>query len=183
MKHRRGTSHGASSPLLWHTVSFYDDASAHVRSLQDLVRTGLDAGHAVIIIATQPHRDGIDLGLGPRHAQAVADGALVMLDAEETLASFTVGGRVNRRLFRERVGSLIQDCLQRFPAVDAYGEMVALLWDRDEVEAALELETMWNGLHRSLPFKLHCAYPVPDASLHPLLSPHAPACSLHNAVI
>ena len=43
--------------------------------------------------------------------------------------------------------------------VRIFGEMVALLWERGLVLAAIELETYWNDLARKLPFDLFCAYP------------------------
>jgi hypothetical protein len=168
--------------LLWHTVSFYDDGIAHVQSLVELVTSGLQAGHAVIVIATPHHRDALLKQLEAAPGD-IAAGALVMLDAQQTLDAISTGGKLSRQLFREHIGTIITSCLERFSAVDAYGEMVALLWEREDINGALELETLWNSLHRTIPFSLRCAYPVLDAALHPLLGAHAPVCALHNAVV
>ena len=44
--------------------------------------------------------------------------------------------------------------------VRVFGEMVALLWEDGQREAAIRLEAAWNELARELPFSLLCAYPL-----------------------
>jgi len=48
----------------------------------------------------------------------------------------------------------------KFPIVRAFGEMVAVLWERDQREAAIELEELWNELLGHHPFSLMCGYPL-----------------------
>ena len=44
--------------------------------------------------------------------------------------------------------------------VCVFGEMVWLLWDAGQVNAAIEVETLWNELGHQYPFSLLCAYPA-----------------------
>lgn len=63
----------------------------------------------------------------------------------------------------------------------AFGEMVALLWERDEVVAALELEEMWNEVVEAHRLRLLCAYPsalLADGALGDV----ARMCDLHDSV-
>ncbi len=46
--------------------------------------------------------------------------------------------------------------------VVAFGEMVAILCAQGRVEAAVQLEKMWNELLRRHNFSLRCAYPLND---------------------
>ena len=50
----------------------------------------------------------------------------------------------------------------RFPAstIRAYGEMVDVLWKRQQTEAAIRLETLWNDLARWHRFGLLCGYAI-----------------------
>jgi hypothetical protein len=43
--------------------------------------------------------------------------------------------------------------------VRVFGEMVSLLWDAGLIDAAVELEVLWNELGVQYPFSLLCAYP------------------------
>ena len=63
----------------------------------------------------------------------------------------------------------------------AYGEMVALLWERGEVAAALELESMWNAVIAGRPVRLLCAYPAGELAAADL-GDVARLCGLHDRV-
>jgi hypothetical protein len=63
-----------------------------------------------------------------------------------------------------------------------FGEMVALLWEDGNHEAALQLEDLWNDLLNDQAFDLHCAYPrhiLENADLVMLRS----ICDGHSHVI
>jgi len=65
--------------------------------------------------------------------------------------------------------------------VSAYGEMVAMLWERGEVVAALELESLWNTALVKHPIRLLCSYPgelLAGADLRDV----ARMCGLHDHV-
>jgi anti-sigma regulatory factor (Ser/Thr protein kinase) len=86
-----------------------------------------------------------------------------MLDAAETLERLSIAGRPDRGRFNDQIGVAIRDASRHAsPAapVHAYGEMVTLLWDAGQVNAALELEGLWNELGTIARFTLVCAYPV-----------------------
>jgi len=116
------------------------------------------------VVATEAHRASfLDhlVQAGVDVASAQASGGLVLLDANETLDAFMIDGRPDRDRFAASVGNLLisaSDNGRR--SVRAFGEMVALLWDDDQVTAAIELEDLWNGLAGHAPFSLFCAYPA-----------------------
>jgi hypothetical protein len=86
-----------------------------------------------------------------------------MLDACELLAQFMREGMPDPKLFKESVGAVLASAHQRARSrnkrVTAFGEMVAILWNNGEKEAALRLEDLWNAALREHSFHLHCAYP------------------------
>jgi len=169
-----------------HVVQFYQRDSELLAAVTPYLLAAVRAGEAVIVIATEAHRrefeaelraDGVDL------AQARADGTFVALDAADTIALFTIDGRIDRDRFHEVVGGIVRTAAASARRVRAYGEMVALLWDAGDVLSAIELETLWHELGHEVSFSLFCSYPAASV----LGSEHAQAlhqvCGLHSAVL
>lgn len=134
-----------------HFVQLYEDSAPLADAVADYVGAGLRNGEAVVIIATPAHRAAFLEKISPTEG-------LRVLDAEETLAQIMANGMPNWRAFREVIGGLIADLRLRHPTVRAYGEMVDVLWQRGEREAAIRLEEYWNELGQVQTFSLLCAY-------------------------
>ncbi|MHB8671661.1 MAG: ATP-binding protein, partial [Acidimicrobiales bacterium] len=93
-------------------------------------------------------------------------------------------GRPDPELFDAVIGELIRtasDGTRR--AVRAYGEMVSLLWDAGQVNAAIELEELWNELRTALPFSLFCSYGVAPTDAPEDIEARRRVCHLHTAVL
>lgn len=149
-----------------HSVHIYDEHSALISRLCGIVKSGLDIGNSVLIVATPAHREelvrqlrnsGVEV---PAHAR---DGRFAMYDAKETLAAFMVNGHPDARLFAASVGRLLEDAKKKARSSEkgltVFGEMVAVLWEDGRKTAALELEELWNDVLNDRAFHLHCAYP------------------------
>ena len=176
---------GARDPLR-HTVSFYDDDALVVAEVADLVGGALTVGRRSVVIATPDHRGAVAAELGTRgvdHAAAVRDGRLLVLDAEDTLQAFLVDGWPDERRFADAIGRTVRGLLQDGSGLDAYGEMVSLLWQRGQTAAALRLEELWNDLLDEVPFRMHCAYAVADALAPPDVHGMHPVCVHHSHVL
>ena len=61
--------------------------------------------------------------------------------------------------------------------------MVALLVGENNVDAAVEVENLWNKLNRIYPFTLFCAYPLRDFSGESYSDSFRLVCNGHSAVI
>jgi len=127
----------------------------------EYVGTGLRQGEAAILIARPEHiklfkhalKDaGIDV------ARALSAGQLILCDAERSLSRFMRDGIPQWTPFREVIGDAIAEARLGFPVVRAYGEMVDILWQRNERDAAIRLEEFWNELAKLQTFSLFCAY-------------------------
>jgi len=169
-----------------HVVRFYEHDAELVEAVCPYLAEALSTDEAAIVIATDAHRQAFEVELeacGVDLERARADGLLVSLDAETTLTAFSDGGRIDHDAFHAVLGTLIRDVSSSGRPVRAYGEMVALLWDRGDVLAAIELETLWNQLGRELSFSLLCSY----ASASVARSEHADALErvrrAHSAVL
>ena len=81
------------------------------------------------------------------------------------------------------IGGLIRQAGTGGRPVRAYGEMVALLWDDGLVNAAIQLEAMWNELGQAHPFSLLCGYPAGSVTRDGYLDAFAAVCRLHREVV
>jgi signal transduction histidine kinase len=146
-----------------HAVQFYEGEGFLFDNVAHFVGAGLDAGEAVVIIATEAHRAAFAARLrlqGFDVAAAGASGQLTLLDARETLAHFMIGDQPDPERFRSVVGGTLEASRAFAPTtrVRAYGEMVDLLWREGNRPAAIQLETLWNELGQTQAFSLLCAY-------------------------
>jgi hypothetical protein len=144
-----------------HIVQVYQDAAFLSEAVTAYIAAGLGSGEAGVIIARGDHRQQFEGGLEQAgvNPQAVrAEGRLIVIDAEEALGEFMREGVPQWQAFEASIGGLIARLQARYPAVRAYGEMVDVLWQRGEREAALQLEDFWNRLARQQRFSLFCAY-------------------------
>ena len=61
--------------------------------------------------------------------------------------------------------------------------MVALLWDEGRVNAAIQLESLWNDLSTRVPFSLFCSYPSVSATGEDQTEALTQLCCMHTAVV
>ncbi|MCU1494026.1 MAG: sensor histidine kinase [Acidimicrobiaceae bacterium] len=169
-----------------HFVHFYGDESELVDAVNSYLVAAIRAGEASVVIATETHRREFQIELaaaGIDLSQEGWCGRLTLLDAATTLASFVVDGRIDRGAFRQVVGGIMRDAAEAGRPVRAYGEMVALLWSKGDVMAAIDLESLWNELLAELPFSLFCAYPTASVSASEHSEALQQVCHLHSSVI
>ena len=145
-----------------HLVQIYQDDAVMLDSLEGFLGGGLEAGDAVIVIATAAHLDALEIRLGA-HGFDMADACLrdqyIPLDAEETLSKFMVDGWPDEGLFRQLVNQLIVRARGDGRRVRAFGEMVALMWAQGQNGATIRLEHLWHNICQTELFSLFCAYP------------------------
>jgi PAS domain S-box-containing protein len=134
-----------------HFVRFYDNDEVLLDEVAAFVGHALPAGGTGIVIASAAHCDALRQRLN-------APAQVVWLDAEATLAAFMVDGWPDRQRFEAVVGGVVAAACAGGAPVHAFGEMVALLCERGQYEAALQLERLWNDLAHSMEFSLFCAY-------------------------
>lgn len=167
-----------------HTVLFAESDAELAEVAGDLLAGRLAAHGVVIVIATAEHRrqlDGRMRAAGVDPDQARREGSLIALDAADTLDRLTPGVGFDRAAFDEIIGSLVRSVAARGP-IQAFGEMVGLLWDQGRVQEAIELEAAWNDLLEETGASLVCVYPsmhVDAESAHDLRA----VCELHSCAL
>lgn len=145
-----------------HLVQFYEDDAVFLDALEGFVAGGINSGDGVLIIATPTHRKALEDRLRTRGVDADATSAMglyIALDAEESLAKFMVNGWPDDARFKQLVTELISRARGEGRRVRAFGEMVAVLWERGHNGATVRLEHLWHRYCREESFSLFCAYP------------------------
>jgi MEDS: MEthanogen/methylotroph, DcmR Sensory domain len=161
-----------------HLVHLYQEVDGLADAVAEYIGAGLRRGEAAVVIATPQHRAAL---LG---RIACSDASLLrILDAEETLAKIMADGMPQWKTFHEVVGGMIAELRLRRPAVRAYGEMVDVLWQRGEREAAVRLEEYWNELGRLQTFSLLCAYYMDPLDSQAYDGPLECVCKTHTHLV
>lgn len=165
-------------------MSFYVHDQAVVDELARFVAEGVRQEGRALVVATSQHRRALlerlrAMGLDPDEPRAA--GRLVLLDAKETLRSFTTVSGFDRDRFLASVVQRVIDAGADGAPVRVFGEMVSLLWEAGDVQGAIALEAMWNGLMVRLDFDLMCAYPASLIETSSLREVRA-VCDQHSSV-
>jgi anti-sigma regulatory factor (Ser/Thr protein kinase) len=169
-----------------HVVQFYEHDADLIATVGGYLTAAVRAGDVAVVIATPDHRQAFEAELdaaGIDVAGARRRRAFVAVDAAETMARFIVDGRIDKDRFTTVIGGLIRRAGATGRSVRAYGEMVALLWDADDVMAAIELETLWNELGRQLRFSLFCGYSTSSVAGSEHSHAFQQVCHLHSAIL
>lgn len=150
------------APVNRHFAQFHRTAGSLTEAVGLFTETGLRRGNGVVAIATPDHTELLlarlaHSGLDPEEFRR--SGQLEILDAEAVLSRFMHGDMPDWTDFRHSVGSLLES-VQAFGknVTRAYGEMVNVLWQKGQADAAIRLEEYWNELARLYPFSLFCSY-------------------------
>ncbi len=169
-----------------HFVQFYEQDSYLNESVARFLNDGFQKGARAVVIATKAHATEIDKWLataGCPVGELIANRRYVQLDADATLARFCRNGIPDETRFREVIGGLVAELAASGDELWAFGEMVALLWERGKPDEAIRLEEFWNRLAGDFRFKLFCAYSIKGFTSHPAARHFADICRTHQRVI
>lgn len=179
-------SHGGMTGLgRGHAVSFHALDSEGIGAVARFVADGWDLDECVVVVSTVAHRSAVEAELvarGHDPAARARDGRYLALDADEILRDLVVDGRVDAGRFLARADEVFTRASAAGVPVRAFGELVALLWEQDEIDAAIELELLWNQLLRAHTFSLLCAYPTGVLDRAQLVDVRR-VCDLHTEVV
>jgi hypothetical protein len=169
-----------------HVVQFYGRDEDLAGSVADYLLGALEAGGVAVVIATAEHRRAFEARLAEAGVDlsAAADSrAYLAVDARETVSQFMTAGRPDNADFDRVIGGLIAGACGSGRPIRAYGEMVALLWNDGLVNAAVQLEELWNELGRRYSFSLFCGYPAQEVARDGQVDAFAEVCRLHGEVV
>ena len=123
---RRASEHAAMDE---HSVQFYDADDFLLEGVTRFVAAGIADGDCAIVIATQAHREDLEVRLANRGLDLNAArrrGSYLALDAAETLAKFMVGDRPDAGVASSSWGSQFRGRARSQRAVDFVGTVTDL---------------------------------------------------------
>jgi hypothetical protein len=149
----------------YHAVRFYACDASLARIVAEFLHEGFGDGTPGIVVATASQQQSIIQELTDRSLDVAGlqrSDDLLFLDAEETLATFMNGSTPDARKFSVQMCDVIEKvCSARTKCkVRIFGQMVDVLWQRGEQEAAVRLEVLWNRLAHTETFSLLCGYAI-----------------------
>jgi hypothetical protein len=166
-----------------HLVHIYNSDEILLDVLENFARAGFDKGEAVVLIATPIHLAALNSRLisAGYDLESLRSGKdYVTLDADDSLRRFMVDGVPDDALFRRFIAEVLAELKGK--RVRAFGEMVALLWERGQSEAVLSLERSWHAVCQEERLPLLCAYP--RSGFSPAEGPSVwQICDTHSRVV
>jgi DNA-binding NarL/FixJ family response regulator len=172
-----------------HEVQFYAEDACFLDCFTRFIGSALKAGNAVIVVATELHRDsllqtlqahGLDIGA------ALEQGTYTSLDVADTLSTFMVDGWPDPVRFLEVAAALVATAAKaakgEHPRVAACGECAPTLWAEGKPDAAIRLEQLWDQMAKTYDLDILCGYPL--SSFHRAQDSHVfqRICAEHSAV-
>lgn len=144
-----------------HFVDFYDTDDEFVAMAANFLNEGFVAGSSCISVFTSAHLARvrgrlIELGSDPQ--QLIDDYRFVALDADDTLASAWIDGRLDTCNFYSRFADLIRLMSAGGRQVRIIGEIVDLLAERGRFDVVMQIEELCNELSREHTFRMSCLY-------------------------
>ena len=178
-------ANSSSAPAPYHAVRFYENDRSLARIVAEFLAEGFHAGSPGIVVGTPTQRAAIIRELTHRSLDVVdlqRSHDLLLLDAKDTLSGFMVDGKPDAHKFKDQMCEVIERICRGRPdcTVRIFGQMVDVLWQNGERDAAIRLELMWNQLAQTTAFSLLCGYAMgnfyKDANF-------ADICAQHSHVV
>jgi DNA-binding NarL/FixJ family response regulator len=148
-----------------HEVLFYSDDSVFLERSARFIAYALNDGNAAIVLATEPHREGLverlrrdDIGI----EDAIQRRIYISLDAVETLTTAMRNGTPDQARFVDGVTGLVDSAARATkkaqPRVVVLDECVSLLCSEGKQDAAISLEKCANDVIQRQDLDILCPY-------------------------
>jgi hypothetical protein len=146
-----------------HEVEFYSDDAAFVVGFTRFIEAALEAGSAVIAVATEPHRKSLLQRLqeqGVDTIAAIEQGRYVSVDVDDTLSAFMVNDLPDPMRFFGVAGDLFTTAARATVGgrVAICGECGSILWAQGNADAAIQVEQLGNQLARRYDMDILCGF-------------------------
>lgn len=170
-----------------HQVLFCSSDEVLVAAFSRFIAGELHDGNVVIVLVTEAHDQSLQRSLRDLQvnlARAIRQKRFVSVNISELLAKVMVNGWPDPTRFVNTTGDLVADAARRAAGhhakVAACGECSSTVWAHGHVEAAIQLEHLWDEVAKSHQMDILCAYPLTarGASVRAVRS----LCAEHTAV-
>jgi len=147
-----------------HDLLFCSSDAVLVDAFSRFIAGVLSEGNVVIALVTEAHNISLT-----RRVQASADLAsaigerhYILVNINALLAKVMINGWPDRPRFMDTIGELVIEAARRAtgrnPRVAAVGECASTVWVHGYLEAAIQLEHLWDEMAKSRQMDVLCAY-------------------------
>jgi hypothetical protein len=150
-----------------HDVVFCSNDAVLIGAFSRFIASELREGNAVVAVVTAAHERRLQSSLEASRvdvALAIRQQRYLPVDVSELLAKATVGGCLDPLRYLDAAGALLTDVTRRasdrHARVATCGEGTSVFWTQGHVEAALQLEHLWDEIAMSRRMNILCAYPL-----------------------
>ena len=150
-----------------HDVVFCSSDAVLIGAFSRFIAGELREGNAVVAVVTAAHERSLQSSLEASHvdvALAIRQQRYLPVNVSELLAKATVNGCPDPSRYLDAAGDLLTDVTRRatdqHARVAACGEGTAIFWTQGHVEAAIQLEHLWDEIAMSRQMDILCAYPL-----------------------
>lgn len=172
-----------------HGLQVYSGDASLLEGFAKFIADGLNSGNAVVVLATEAHRNGLIQKLQTRgfNLDAIIKcGSYISIDVREALSSFMVNDRPDPNQFEITVSNLVKAASKApngaIRRVLACGECSPFLWTQGNSGAALRLEELWDAVSRQYGLKTLCGYVSRSLQEQEDQQVFQAICSLHSMV-
>jgi DNA-binding NarL/FixJ family response regulator len=148
-----------------HMVEFYSDDEAFLDGFGRYMEIALLGGNAVILVATEAHREDLLRRLQERGV-AIEPGRCLALDVNETLSTFMDNDLPDPVRFQRVVGDLIAEAARATAGeksrVTICGECASILWTRGNADGAIKLEQLCDQIAKRYGIDILCGFSLSD---------------------
>jgi DNA-binding NarL/FixJ family response regulator len=172
-----------------HEVEFYSDDAAFVVGATRFIEATLESGNAVIVVATESHRnrflqrlqeDGVDI------AAAIEQGRYVSLDVAETLSTFMVNDLPDPARCLKVAGDLVMEAAKAAQGeslrVAICGECAPSLLAQGKTDAAIQVEHLWDEIAKNCKVDILCGYVLNSSQREQEGDIYERICAEHSGV-
>jgi CheY-like chemotaxis protein len=172
-----------------HEVQFYSDDASFLRGFTRFIEAALKDGKAVIVVATESHRNSLFQRLQARGLNigaAISQGSYIPLDVADALSTFMVNDLPDPVRFMKVAGDLMVAAAKaakgKRPRVAACGECAPILWAQGKADAAIRLEHLWDDVAKTYDVDILCGYVMKSFQRQQERHIYEKICAEHSVV-
>lgn len=146
-----------------HIVQLYQDPDFYGEAISHFTIEGLARDESIIIVATATNWENISgrlISKGFDPTELLRRGQLTLLNADETLPKFLVGGMPDARRFKEIAAATIEQAHagDKFSRVRWWGEMVNVLYMAGNQTGSTRLEELFDEVAHEHSIAIFCSW-------------------------
>jgi DNA-binding NarL/FixJ family response regulator len=148
-----------------HDLQIYGTDAFLANAVMAFFDSALDAGHSIIAIASEPHRQALEAQFAARRVDVAAlirAGRYTVGDAASALEAVLLNGTPDEALFAAALDPMVERGLAAatgaVPHVTMFGEIAPILCANGDFEAMIRLEQVAHDYAVSRPLSILCGY-------------------------